>query len=170
MQAFSQAETSKPKTSDRSELKLILGVKEISSHLAMLGNLENQEPADKTEASANAETPFLNALGTCSASVLPTLSLLLSMDSVSRVSNLRKRINAFEATTALSRDDCLWIFALCAAIDTPLHADTCATLRGLLRKCASLQAQKEELDDEAIMLNILATIAGRFFGQADSDI
>ncbi|KDP42838.1 hypothetical protein JCGZ_23780 [Jatropha curcas] len=47
------------------------------------------------------------------------------------------------------------------AVDTPLHADTNAALRSLLRKCASLRAAKSELDDEVIMLNILATLSGR---------
>ncbi|KAF3447760.1 hypothetical protein FNV43_RR08655 [Rhamnella rubrinervis] len=42
-------------------------------------------------------------------------------------------------------------------VDTPLNADTCASLRDLLRKCASLQAGDSELDDEVIMLNILVT-------------
>lgn len=29
-----------------------------------------------------------------------------------------------------------WLFALCALLETPLHADTCATLRNLLRVCS----------------------------------
>ncbi|GLT96764.1 hypothetical protein SLE2022_143650 [Rubroshorea leprosula] len=97
----------------------------------------------------------------------PTLSGIQKMDSVARVSMLRKRISLFESMTTLSRSDCLWLFALCAAIDTPLDADTCASLRGLLRKCASLRAGKSEVDDEVVMLNILATISGRFFGQSE---
>ncbi|XP_030470339.1 uncharacterized protein LOC115688604 [Syzygium oleosum] len=98
----------------------------------------------------------------------PTLSAILGMDSVARVSMLRKRINSVDAASLLSRNDCLWLFALCAAVDTPLDADTSASLRSLLRKCASLRTQKAELDDEVIMLNILATISGRYFGQSDN--
>ncbi|XP_010057067.2 uncharacterized protein LOC104444959 [Eucalyptus grandis] len=98
----------------------------------------------------------------------PVLSTILGMDSVARVSMLRKRINSVEDASLLSRNDCLWLFALCAAVDTPLDANTCASLRSLLRKCASLRAQKAELDDEVIMLNILATICGRYFGQSDN--
>ena len=41
---------------------------------------------------------------------------------------------------------------------------TCA----LLRKCASLRAEKSELDDEVVMLNILVTIAGKYFKQSDN--
>ncbi|XP_060179341.1 uncharacterized protein LOC132609384 [Lycium barbarum] len=97
----------------------------------------------------------------------PTLSVILRMDAVVRVSMLRKRITALQSMTTLSRDDCLWLYALCAAVDTPVDADTCAALRSLLRKCASLRADKAKLDDEVIMLNMLVTISGRYFGQSE---
>ncbi|XP_059317020.1 uncharacterized protein LOC132067733 [Lycium ferocissimum] len=97
----------------------------------------------------------------------PTLSVILRMDAVARVSMLRKRITALQSMTTLSRDDCLWLFALCVAVDTPVDADTCAALRSLLRKCASLRADKAKLDDEVIMLNMLVTISGRYFGQSE---
>ncbi|KAI9182574.1 hypothetical protein LWI28_026749 [Acer negundo] len=97
----------------------------------------------------------------------PTLSTLLKMDSVARISMLRKRIGSFETLSSLSRNDSVWLFALCATVDTPLDADTCAALRSLLRKCASLRAGKSELDDEVVMLNILATLSGRYFGQSE---
>lgn len=98
----------------------------------------------------------------------PTLSTIRKMDSVARVSMLRKRISSVENMSSLSRSNCVWLFALCAAIDMPLDADTCASLRSLLRKCANLRAGKCEVDDEVIMLNILATISGRFFGQSET--
>ncbi|XP_019260944.1 PREDICTED: uncharacterized protein LOC109238910 isoform X1 [Nicotiana attenuata] len=97
----------------------------------------------------------------------PTLSVILRMDAAGQVSMLRKRITAVQSMSALSRDDCLWLFALCAAVDTPVNADTCAALRSLLRKCASLRAEKSKLDDEVIMLNMLVTISGRYFGQSE---
>ncbi|KAL4632477.1 hypothetical protein ACB092_04G053800 [Castanea dentata] len=97
----------------------------------------------------------------------PLLSAILRMDSVARVSTLRKRISLVENMNTLSRNDCVWLFALCAVVDTPLDADTCASLRGLLRKCATVRAAKSELDDEVVMLNILATVAGRYFGQSE---
>ncbi|KAG9141375.1 hypothetical protein Leryth_001819 [Lithospermum erythrorhizon] len=98
----------------------------------------------------------------------PTLSTILNMESVARVSMLRKRIRSLENMSYISKDDCLWVFALCASIDTPLDADTSASFRSLLRKCASLRSQKTEMDDEVMMLNILATISGRYFGQLES--
>ncbi|KAJ8547005.1 hypothetical protein K7X08_010591 [Anisodus acutangulus] len=97
----------------------------------------------------------------------PTLSVILRTDAVARVSMLKKRITAVQSMNGLSRDDCLWLFALCAAVDTPVDSDTCASLRSLLRKCASLRADKSELDDEVIMLNVLVTISGRYFGQSE---
>ncbi|KAJ7957382.1 gem-associated protein 2-like [Quillaja saponaria] len=96
----------------------------------------------------------------------PFLSTILAMDSVARVSMLRKRISSVKNMSSLSRNDGMWLFALCAAVDTPLDADACASLRSLLRKCASLRGRKAELDDEAVMLTILATISGRYFGQS----
>ncbi|XWS35255.1 hypothetical protein CRYUN_Cryun21dG0110400 [Craigia yunnanensis] len=98
----------------------------------------------------------------------PTFSAIRKMNSVSRVSMLRKHISSVEAMASLSRSNCVWLFALCAAVDTPLDADTCASLRSLLRKCANLRAGKSEVDDEVVMLNIFATISGRYFGQSET--
>ena len=98
----------------------------------------------------------------------PLLSAILRMDSVARVSTLRKRISSVQTMNTLSKNDCVCLFALCAVVDTPLDGDTSAAIRGLLRKCATLRASKSELDDEVVMLNILATVAGRYFGQSES--
>ncbi|CAN1256255.1 Gem-associated protein 2 [Linum perenne] len=97
----------------------------------------------------------------------PTLSAIQGMDSVLRVSTLKKQISLAERASSLSKNECMWLFSLCAAVDTPLLADTSAAIRSLLRKCASLRAAKSELDDEVVMLNILATVCGRFFGQSE---
>lgn len=97
----------------------------------------------------------------------PMLSVILKTDSVARVSMLKKRITAFQDMSTLPRNDCLWLFALCAVIEAPLDADTCASLRSLLRKSANLLAEKSELDDEVAMLNILTTVSGRYFGQME---
>lgn len=98
----------------------------------------------------------------------PLLSVVLGMDSVARVSMLLKRISLLESANTITRNDCMWLFALCATVDAPLHADTSAALRSLLRKCASIRAGKAELDEEVVMLNILATISGRYFGQSET--
>ncbi|KAL7106112.1 hypothetical protein ACP275_07G090900 [Erythranthe tilingii] len=98
---------------------------------------------------------------------LPTLSTILKMESAARTSMLKRRIRAIENVSTLSHDDGLWLFALCVAVDCPLDADTSAALRSLLRKCASLRAGKTHVDDEVVVLNILVTISGRYFGQLE---
>ncbi|GAB2265593.1 hypothetical protein Dimus_000633 [Dionaea muscipula] len=100
----------------------------------------------------------------------PTLSTVLGMDFAARVKMLTRRMNGLleQASGGVSKDDCVWLFALCATVDVPLDADACAALRSLLRKCAQLLASKSQLDDEAVMLNILATIAGKYFRQSES--
>ncbi|CAN0923836.1 Gem-associated protein 2 [Linum grandiflorum] len=102
-----------------------------------------------------------------SSEIGPTLSAVRAMDSVYRVSSLKKRIRGAEKASSLSKNECVWLFALCAAVDMPLLADTSAAIRSLFRKCASLRAGKVELDDEVVMLNVLATVCGRYFGQAE---
>lgn len=96
------------------------------------------------------------------------VSKIQGMDSVTRISNLKRRICLVEKESGLESSDCKWLVALCASLDTPLDADTSACLRGLLRKCASVRAEKslEVGDGEVItMANILITIAGKYFGQ-----
>ncbi|GER27872.1 survival of motor neuron protein-interacting protein [Striga asiatica] len=98
----------------------------------------------------------------------PTLSKILKMDFAARISMLKRRISCIENMSTLTRDESLWLFALCVAVDWPLDASTSAALRSLLRKCASLRAGKKEVDDEVAILNILVTISGRYFGQLES--
>ena len=127
--------------------------------------MENREDLGSLTSSQHPtpEASSSDALCNC-----PTLPFILAMDSVARVSMLRRRVKLAETIDAFSKNDSVWLFALCAAVDAPLDADTCAALRGLLRKCASLRADRSELDDEVIMLNILATISGRYYGQSES--
>ncbi|KFK37106.1 hypothetical protein AALP_AA4G213800 [Arabis alpina] len=95
------------------------------------------------------------------------VSEIQGMDSVTRVSKLKKRICLVENESGLVSSDFKWVVALCASVDTPLDADTCASLRSLLRKCASLRASEVEDEQVIIMANMLITIAGRFFGQME---
>ncbi|XP_010508562.1 PREDICTED: uncharacterized protein LOC104785117 [Camelina sativa] len=95
------------------------------------------------------------------------VSEIEGMDSVTRVSKLRKQICLVEKESGLKSSDCKWVLALCASVDTPLDADTCACLRALVRKCASLRAL-EVVDEQVItMANMLITIAGKYFGQME---
>ncbi|RRT59097.1 hypothetical protein B296_00030061 [Ensete ventricosum] len=99
---------------------------------------------------------------------IPSMSFLRRMDAVSRASTLRNYISMFESADVLSRDDCLWLFALSVVVDTPLDADMCSSMRCLLRKCSSLLARQSEPDDEVAMLNILIAITGKYFGQSEN--
>lgn len=131
----------------------------------MLSNLSTDE--DNSISSEPAKlTP--KSFGNENGSDYPLLSMILKMESVARVSMLKKRISSFGGMNTLLSSDCLWLFALCAVVDTPLDADTSSSLRSLLRKCADLLAGKSETDDEVVMLNILATISGRYFGQLET--
>ncbi|CAL4984672.1 unnamed protein product [Urochloa decumbens] len=98
----------------------------------------------------------------------PTVTMIRSMDAVARAATLRNYIDMIQSLDSLSRNNCLWLFALCVAVDAPLDAETCASLRSLLRKCATILATKSEMDDEVVMLNILMAICGRYFGQYES--
>ncbi|KAL2323837.1 hypothetical protein Fmac_022895 [Flemingia macrophylla] len=126
------------------------------------------EDKDRTLSPVNSESK--TSVGKTSSNIPtpPLLSVILAMDSVARVSTLVKRISLLEAADTVTRNDCMWLFSLCATIDAPLDADRCAALRSLLRKCASIRAGKVELDEEVAMLNILATISGKYFGQSEN--
>ncbi|KAG2245177.1 hypothetical protein Bca52824_092980 [Brassica carinata] len=95
------------------------------------------------------------------------VSEIQGMDSVTRVSRLKKRICLVEKESGLQRSDCIWVVALCASVDTPLDGDTCAVLRAVVRKCASVRALEVEDEKVVIMANMLITIAGRYFGQME---
>uniref|UniRef100_A0ACD5ZAE0 Uncharacterized protein n=1 Tax=Avena sativa TaxID=4498 RepID=A0ACD5ZAE0_AVESA len=98
----------------------------------------------------------------------PTLTMIRNMDAVSRATTLRNYTDMIQSFDTLSRNDCLWLFALCVAVQLPLDAETCASLRSLLRKCATILAAKTEMDDEVVMLSILMAISARYFGQYES--
>ena len=97
----------------------------------------------------------------------PTLTMIRNMDAVSTAATLRNHIDMIQSLDTLSRDNCMWLFARCVAIHIPLEGETCA-LRALLCKCAIILASKIEMDDEVVMLNILMTISGKYFGQGEN--
>ncbi|ERN20110.1 uncharacterized protein LOC18448520 isoform X1 [Amborella trichopoda] len=96
------------------------------------------------------------------------LSQILYMDAVTRANLLRQCALVIEEVNSLSRGDCIRLFGIFAAVEKPLDGDTSAAVRGVLRKCASLRASKTECNDEVVMLNLLITIASKYFGQSES--
>lgn len=97
----------------------------------------------------------------------PLLPVMLSLDEIARATVFRYHVTWLENISSLSKDRAIWLFALCAVLDKPLDAETSAAARALLRKCSTLRASKTRDDDELAMLNILITISGKYFGQAE---
>ncbi|KAJ7564202.1 hypothetical protein O6H91_02G006800 [Diphasiastrum complanatum] len=99
----------------------------------------------------------------------PLLSVMKSMDEVSRAALLRYHVSWLDDVEGLPENRAVWLFALAVAVDKPLDAQTSAAFRTLLRRCATIRARKlSQNDKELHMLNVLITISGQFFGQADN--
>lgn len=100
----------------------------------------------------------------------PHLRLLLQFDQV-----LTRRLIEHHTdwlvndAVPLSRARAVWIYALLARLDKPVHAGVAATIRQLLRRCWQMRnALQETVEPQALRsLNILICIAGDFFGQFD---
>ncbi|RLN50003.1 hypothetical protein BBJ28_00022584 [Nothophytophthora sp. Chile5] len=98
----------------------------------------------------------------------PHLRLLLQFDQV-----LTRRLLDYHASwlddleaTPLSRARAVWIYALLARLDKPVHAGVAATIRQLLRRCWTLRCELEAPSEQQLKaLNVLVVIAGDFFGQ-----
>ncbi|KAG0563246.1 hypothetical protein M758_8G015100 [Ceratodon purpureus] len=98
----------------------------------------------------------------------PLLGILMKLDEVKRAALLRYHIAWLERVDGLPEERAQWLFALSVVVDKPLDAQTMAAYRSLLRRCASLRASKTSAEDEDLhRLNVLITIAGRYFGQAE---
>ncbi|MCO5562773.1 hypothetical protein L7F22_016405 [Adiantum nelumboides] len=100
----------------------------------------------------------------------PYLKLLLRLDENSRATLFRYHVSWLSDQRQLAYDRAMWLFALATAVDSPLDDQTSAAFRDMLRKCAELRSWKTNVDEELYMLNILITIAGEFFGQAEDFI
>lgn len=98
----------------------------------------------------------------------PLLGILMQLDEVKYAALLRYHIAWLERVDGLPELRAQWLFALSVAVDKPLDAQTMAAYRALLRRCASLRASKASAEDEELhRLNMLITVAGRYFGQAE---
>lgn len=100
----------------------------------------------------------------------PHLRLLLQFDQV-----LTRRLLDYHAAWlsdgelgVLSRARAVWIYALLARLDKPVHATVAATIRQILRSCWTMRCEMEgPTETQLKALNILIVIAGDFFGQLD---
>ncbi|ETI34436.1 hypothetical protein L914_18328 [Phytophthora nicotianae] len=110
---------------------------------------------------------FFGKPGTELSATPPHLRLLLQFDQV-----LTRRLLDYHAAwlseemTPLSRARAVWIYALLARLDKPVHASVAATIRQILRRCWTLRSELEAPPEIQLKsLNILIVIAGDFFGQ-----
>ncbi|KAM1329174.1 hypothetical protein ACFX15_012798 [Malus domestica] len=140
--------------------KIVMSVqesKEVDFHwphgCSIVGSSIDQ-PSPSTNIGSTASLPAenLSPKPYASQSSSPLLPVILKKDSVALSVDVEKRIKVVEDMITLSRNDCLWLFALCAAVDNPLDADTSPSLRSLLRKSAALRAAKSVLDDEVVIM------------------
>ena len=99
----------------------------------------------------------------------PKLTTLISMDQVSVVSTLTWLIEGAEGAEKITEKRARWIFALSAALEKPIHAETAALFRSLFRLCCSLRADLSGPSDSSLpLLNMLIVISGGHFGQDES--
>ncbi|CAM6088473.1 unnamed protein product [Calypogeia fissa] len=102
---------------------------------------------------------------------LPFIHLLLRLDEVSRAALFRHHVSWLENVDGLPKDRVLWLLALSAVVDVPLDSQTSAAFRALLRHCSGVRALKQTRDDEDLyLLNVLITVAGVYFGQAEAGL
>lgn len=127
----------------------------------------SQECQQFNKANCQGKDPGGDCLGEMKNATSPMLPLLLSLDEFARAMLFIHHVSWLESFSSLSKDRAVWLFALFAVLDKPLDADTSASVRALLRKCASLRAIRTKDDEDLPMLNILITIAGKYFGQAE---
>jgi survival of motor neuron protein-interacting protein 1 len=92
------------------------------------------------------------------------------MDAVSRAVILKNYIDMIQSLDTLSRDNYMQLFALCVTIHTPFGRGDMFTKGLAVQVChaAIILGSKTEMDDEVVMLNILMTISGRYFGQGEN--
>eukprot|EP01018_Ginkgo_biloba_P021050 Gb_13614 [translate_table: standard] len=130
----------------------------------------SREVQTNIKSNSSVTDPRVDSLGEIQTPKSPLLPILLSLDEVARAALFKYHVSWLENISSLSKDRALWLFALCTVLDKPLDAETSAAVRALLRKCASLRASKTGDNEELPMLNILITIAGKYFGQAEDPV
>lgn len=97
---------------------------------------------------------------------MPELVHLRGLDQVTLVSRLQKAVQYITSAPELAPGDAAQVYALSARIELPLHADTAAAYRALLRKCRELRAGVTVPQDPLLPhLNVLIVLAGGFFRQ-----
>lgn len=135
---------------------------------------EGVDPSDQStefKIDGPLEELFIKVFQQVGVAQLPFVHLLLRLDEVSRAALFRHHVSWLENVNGLPKDRALWLLALSAVIDTPLDSQTSAAFRAMLRHCAAVRALKQTRDDEDLyLLNVLITVAGVYFGQAEAGL
>jgi survival of motor neuron protein-interacting protein 1 len=102
----------------------------------------------------------------------PSVSLLMQMDQVMTRRVLSHLISwVVEDNFPMSYQRSLWIYALLARLEKPLHRNESALLRTILRTCCQLRAECTKEDEEdgktsvLPLLNVLIVIVGIYYEQ-----
>ena len=98
--------------------------------------------------------------------IQPSVSLLIQMDQV-----MTRRV-LMHLTSWVVEDDfpmsyhrALWLYALLARLEKPLHRNESALLRSILRTCCKLRAVEKNCSNTLPLLNVLIAIVGVYFEQ-----
>ena len=120
-------------------------------HRFCFGETETCPDSSDDEDTVEVETPQ----GT-----LPSVRLLLQFDFVMTQRLVAMHVRWLDSC-ALSHNRALWLYALLARLHKPLHRDTCAVLRQLVKRLLVLRESTEG--------RLLLVLAGRYFDQASPD-
>ncbi|KAL3676029.1 hypothetical protein R1sor_025977 [Riccia sorocarpa] len=144
---------------------------EVFSGRNLLEDSEEEEWESVAEINGPVQELFTRVFKVEKAWELPLVHTLLRLDAVSRAALFIHHVSWLHSVEGLPQDRALWLLGLAAVVDTPLSGDTTAAFRALLRYCSGVRAsEKTTLSDEELhMLNALITIAGLYFGQAETD-
>lgn len=97
---------------------------------------------------------------------MPELAALRGLDQVAVVAAVGAAVRSAVACAALAPADAARLYALSARLERPLHADTAAAYRALLRRCKEWRSGAAGTADPSLPhLNVLITLAGAFFRQ-----
>lgn len=80
---------------------------------------------------------------------------------------LQYHIVWLKASQLLADENVNWIYALAAVLEKPVHVDTSASLRGLLRYLSGLRTESMEEPEQVLIpkVKVLSAIAGAYFKQ-----
>lgn len=98
--------------------------------------------------------------------IQPSVSLLIQMDQVMTRRVLMHLTSwVVEDDFPMSHHRALWLYALLARLEKPLHRNESALLRSILRTCCKLRAVEKTCSNTLPLLNVLIAIVGVYFEQ-----